>query len=113
MSPSGTPSRRLVIMTVLACAVLLIVTATTALGQAGSSGESSGSTAEGPSGAGASGVHIWSGFDRFRRRSSRGNPDDGRGVVDRFARVVLHQWLGPRADGDGAGDDQGSRQCRS
>jgi Protein of unknown function (DUF541) len=56
MSPSGTPSWRLVIMTVLACAVLLIVTAMTALGQAGSSGESSGSTAEGPSGAGAFGV---------------------------------------------------------
>ena len=56
MSPSGTSSRRLVIMTVLACAVLLIVTAATALGQTGSSGESSGPAAEGPTGTGASSV---------------------------------------------------------
>ena len=56
MSPSGTISRRLVVMTVIACAVLLIAAASTALGQTGSSREPSGPAAEEPSGVGASGV---------------------------------------------------------
>ena len=57
MSPSGKSPRRLVIMTVVACAVLLIVAAATALGQTGSSHEPSSPTAQGPSGgAGAPGV---------------------------------------------------------
>jgi len=55
MSPSGKSPRRIV-MTVVACAVLLIVAAATALGQTGSSREPSGPAAEGPTGAGASGV---------------------------------------------------------
>jgi hypothetical protein len=56
MSPSRTSPRRLV-MTVVACAVLLIVVAATALGQTGSSRELSGPAAEGPTGAGASSVN--------------------------------------------------------
>ena len=55
MSPSGKSPRRIV-MTVVACAVLLIVAAATALGQTGSSREPSGPAAEGPTGAGASSV---------------------------------------------------------
>jgi hypothetical protein len=55
MGPSGKYPRRLV-MTVVACAVLLIVAAATALGQPGSSREPSGPTAEGPTGAGVSSV---------------------------------------------------------
>jgi Protein of unknown function (DUF541) len=53
MSPSGKSPRRIV-MTVAACAVLLIVAAATALGQTGSSREPSGPAAEGPTGVGAS-----------------------------------------------------------
>ena len=56
MSPSGTSPRRLVIMTVIACAALLIASAATAFGQTGSSQEPSGPAAEAPTGAGASGV---------------------------------------------------------
>jgi hypothetical protein len=55
MSPSGQSPRRLV-MTVVACAALLIVAASTALGQTGSSHELSEPVAEGPTGAGASSV---------------------------------------------------------
>jgi Protein of unknown function (DUF541) len=51
MSPSGTFPWRIV-LTVVACAVLLIVAAATALGQTGSSHEPSGPTAEGQTGAG-------------------------------------------------------------
>ena len=54
MSPSGKSPRRLVVMTVVACAVLLIVAAATALGQ--TSHEPSEPAAQGPTGAGASGV---------------------------------------------------------
>jgi hypothetical protein len=54
MSPSGKYPRRLVIMTVVACAVLLIVAVATALGQ--TSQEPSEPAAQGPTGAGASGV---------------------------------------------------------
>ena len=56
MSPSGRSPRRLVVMTVVACAVLLIVAAATALGQTGSSHEPSEPAAQGPTGAGASAV---------------------------------------------------------
>jgi hypothetical protein len=56
MSPSGTSPRRLVIMTVIACAALLIASAANAFGQTGSSYEASGPATEGPTGAGASGV---------------------------------------------------------
>ena len=56
MSPSGKSPRRIVVMTVVACAVLLIVAAATALGQTGSSREPSGPAAEGPTGARASSV---------------------------------------------------------
>jgi hypothetical protein len=55
MSPSGKSPRRLV-MTVVACAALLIVAASTALGQTGSSHEPTEPVAEGPTGAGASGM---------------------------------------------------------
>ena len=55
MSPSGTSPRRIV-MTVVACAVLLIAAAASALGQTGSSRDPSGPAAEGPTGAGTSGV---------------------------------------------------------
>jgi Protein of unknown function (DUF541) len=55
MSPSGQSPRRLV-MTVVACAALLIVAASTALGQTGSSHEPSEPAAEGPTEAGASSV---------------------------------------------------------
>jgi hypothetical protein len=54
MSPSGKYPRRLVIMTVAACAVLLIVAVATALGQ--TSQEPSEPAAQGPTGAGTSGV---------------------------------------------------------
>ena len=54
MSPSEKSPRRLVFMTVVACAVLLIVAAATALGQ--TSHEPSEPAAQGPTGAGASGV---------------------------------------------------------
>lgn len=53
MSTSGKSPRRLV-MTVVACAVLLIVAAATALGQTGPSREPSGPAAEGPTGSGTS-----------------------------------------------------------
>jgi Protein of unknown function (DUF541) len=53
---SGKSSRRLVIMTVVACAVLLIVAAATALGQTGPSHEPSGPASQGPSGAGGPSV---------------------------------------------------------
>jgi hypothetical protein len=53
---SGESPRRLVIMTVVACAVLLIVVAATALGQTGPSDQSSGPASRGPSGAGAPSV---------------------------------------------------------
>jgi Protein of unknown function (DUF541) len=53
---SGESPRRLVIMTVVACAVLLIVVAATALGQTGPSDQSSGAASRGPSGAGAPSV---------------------------------------------------------
>ena len=56
MSSSGTSPRRLVIMTVIACAALLIASAATAFGQTGSSHEPSGPAAQGPTGAGGSGV---------------------------------------------------------
>jgi hypothetical protein len=56
MSPSGTSPRRLVIMTVIACAALLIASAASAFGQTGSSQEPSGPAAEAPTGASASGV---------------------------------------------------------
>ena len=56
MSPSGKSPRRLVVMTLVACAVLLIVAAATALGQTWTSHEPSGPAAQGPTGAGASGV---------------------------------------------------------
>jgi hypothetical protein len=54
MSLSGKSSWRLVVMTVVACAFLLIVAAATALGQ--TSHERSEPVAQGPTGAGASGV---------------------------------------------------------
>ena len=54
MSPSGESPRRLVVMTVVACAVLLIVAAATALGQTWTSHEPSEPAAQGPTGAGAS-----------------------------------------------------------
>jgi len=54
MSPSGKYPRRLVIMTVVACAVLMIVAVATALGQ--TSQAPSEPAAQGPTGAGASGV---------------------------------------------------------
>jgi Protein of unknown function (DUF541) len=53
MSPFGKSPRRLV-MTLVACAVLLIVAASTALGQTGSSRKPSGLAAEGRTGAGSS-----------------------------------------------------------
>jgi hypothetical protein len=56
MSPSGTSPRRLVIMTVIACAALLIASAANAFGQTGSSYEPSGPATGGPTGAEASGV---------------------------------------------------------
>jgi Protein of unknown function (DUF541) len=56
MSPSGTSPRRLVIVTIIACAALLIASAATAFGQTGSSHDSSEPAAEGPTRAGASGV---------------------------------------------------------
>jgi hypothetical protein len=56
MSSSGTPPRRLVIMTVIACAALLIASAATAFGQPGSSHEPWGPAAEAPTGAGPSGA---------------------------------------------------------
>ena len=64
---SGESPRRLVIMTVVACGVLLIVVAATALGQTGPSDQSSGPASRGPSGAGApsvtnSGASIASGI---------------------------------------------------
>jgi hypothetical protein len=52
MSPSRKSPGRLVIMTAVACAVLLMAAAT-ALGQTGSSDEPSGPAPQGPSGAGA------------------------------------------------------------
>jgi hypothetical protein len=54
MSSSGRSHRRLVIMTFIAFAVLLIAAAATALGQTGSSDERPGPTAEGPTGTGPS-----------------------------------------------------------
>jgi Protein of unknown function (DUF541) len=56
MSPSGKSPRRLVIMMVVAFAFLLIVAAATALGQPLTSHEPSEPAAQGPTGAGASGV---------------------------------------------------------
>ena len=53
---SGKFPRRLVIMTVVACAVLLIAVAATALGQTGPSHQPSGPASRGPSGAGAPSV---------------------------------------------------------
>jgi hypothetical protein len=56
MSPSGKNPRRLVVMTVVAFVSLLIVAAATALGQTVTSHEPSAPAAQGPTGAGASGV---------------------------------------------------------
>jgi Protein of unknown function (DUF541) len=53
---SGKSPRRLVIMTVAACAVLLIVVAANALGQTGPSHQPSGPASRGPRGAGAPSV---------------------------------------------------------